>query len=273
MSNPFDYLAYLDCFLTGDDDALVERFFAEDCEMHSGSGVRRGKEGMREFLNWAHEGVRECPRLQKYVQTDDVVFADIDMDFHATEHRPNFPFGEMYPGDTVTVKFLARYDLDSEGKIVKLTTMAWPPEQGVTKLPPLGGHPSQLAAYRAYAAAFSNGDPERYTRFYTDDVSLDLSSLPVIHGAQAIADFYREMLKTVRESLSIHSIAATDDTIEVDCTSRFTAVEDAPDFVVGALAKGDFVDVPILASYTLRDGYICHIRTRRGGDPVFTRAA
>jgi len=268
----FDYHAYIDCFLTGDDEALVERFFAEGCEMHSGSGVRRGKDGMREFLNWAHDGVRECPRIQSFVQTEDQVFADIDMDFHATEHRPNFPFGEMHPGDTITVKFLARYDLDGEGKVTKLVTAAWPPEQGVTKLPPLGGHPSQLAAYRAYASAFSNGDASRYTRFYTDDVVLDLSSLPLIETAKGIAAFYDVMFQSVRETLTIHTIDANDERIEVDCTSTFTAIEDAPDFVVGALAKGDSVDVHILASYTLRDGYICKIHTRRGGDPVFNRA-
>ena len=52
----------------------------------------------------------------------------------------------------------------------------------------------------------------------------------------------------------IHSIEADDEKIEVDCTSRFTAIADAPDFVVGSLAKGDFVEVPILATYALRDG-------------------
>ena len=93
----FDYPAYLDCFLTGDDDALVERFFADDCAMHSSGGVRSGKQGMKDFLAWAHNGVRECPRLQRYVQEDDVVFADIDMDFHCTAARPDFPFGPMMP--------------------------------------------------------------------------------------------------------------------------------------------------------------------------------
>ncbi len=29
-----------------------------------------------EFLAWAHDGVRECPRLQRFVQEDDVVFVD-----------------------------------------------------------------------------------------------------------------------------------------------------------------------------------------------------
>jgi hypothetical protein len=55
-------------FLTGDDDALVARWFAEDCVMESGSGTFEGREGMRRFLAWAHDGVRECPRSWPWVQ-------------------------------------------------------------------------------------------------------------------------------------------------------------------------------------------------------------
>ncbi|MFC3098692.1 nuclear transport factor 2 family protein [Alteraurantiacibacter palmitatis] len=268
----FDYLAYLDCFLTGDDDALVEQFFAEDCAMHSASGVRTGKQGMKEFLAWAHDGVRECPRVQRHVQEGDVVFADIDMDFHCHAPRPDFPFGPMLPGETITVKFLARYDLNGEGKIAKLTTMAWPPEQGVTKAPRLGGHPGQIAAYHAYAAAFSAGDAERFRRFYTDDVVLELSSVGRIEGAQGIVDFYSTMFQSVRETLTIHTLDATDERLAVDCTSRFTAITDAPDFVVGPLNQGEWIDVRVHVTYTLRNGLICHIGVERGGEPVFSRA-
>jgi hypothetical protein len=62
--------------------------------------------------------------------------------------------------------------------------MIWPPGKGVTTLPPLGPHPSQLAAYGAYTAAFSNGDPARYTRFYTDDVELLLGSVPPMRASR-----------------------------------------------------------------------------------------
>lgn len=268
----FDYHAYLACFLSGDDEALVARFFAEDCEMRSASGVRHGLDGMREFLAWAHDGVRECPRLQHFVQDERTVYADIDMDFHATKHRPDFPFGEVHPGDSLTVKFLARYDLDADGKVSVLTTAAWPPGVGVTTLPPLGGHPSQVAAYHAYAAAFSNGDPARYTRFYTPDVVLELSTAPKIEGADGIAAFYTRMFKTVRETLTIHDLDATDERLVVDCTSRFTAIADAPDFVVAPLAQDDFVEVGVKVTYSLRAGRICHIGVARTRDPVVTRA-
>jgi hypothetical protein len=267
----FDYPEYLACFLTGDDDGLIERFFAPDCEMHSAGGVRRGHSGMREFLAWAHDGVRECPRVQHYVQDERTLFADIDMDFHATKHRPDFPFGELHPGDRVTVKFLARYDLDADKRITRLKTMTWPPGQGVTTLPPLGPHPSQIAAYHAYASAFSAGDAARFTRFYWPDVVLELGRVPPIFGAQGIADFYTAMFEKVRETLTIHSLDASDERLVVDCTSRFTAIQDAPDFVVGALAKGDFIDVRVTVTYALREGRIAHIGVQRGGEPVFHR--
>lgn len=267
-----DYDEYIALFNTGDDEALITRFFAEDCVMESGSGTWRGHDGLRQFLAWAHNGVRECPRPQKVVRQGRTMFVEIDMDFHATKERPEFSFGHLRPGDSVTVKFLARYDLDEDGSIALLKTMTWPPGKGVTRLPPLGSHPSQVAAYHAYSAAFSNGDPERYTRFYTDDVLLELGSVPPIHGKQAIADFYTEMFKRVRETLTVHSLEPGDDQFVADTTSRFTAIADAPDFVVGALAKGDYIEVRVLVTYLLRDGYISHIKVRRAGEPQIHRA-
>ena len=240
--------------------------------MITGRGEFVGHAGMRAFLEAAHDGVRECPRVQHYVQDEHNVFAEIDMDFHATKHRPDFPFGEMFPGDSLTVKFLARYELDEAQKVRRLVTMAWPAGRAVTTLPPLGAHPSQIAAYHAYAAAFSAGDPSRYRRFYCDDVVLELPSVGRFEGAEAIADFYTQMFRSVVETLTIHALDASDEELVVDCTSRFTAIADAPDFAVGALKQGEFVDVRVKVTYRLREGYVCHIGVARAGEPVFSRA-
>lgn len=268
----FDYLAYIADFLTGDDEGLVDRWFAEDCAMESASGTFEGREGMRRFLAWAHDGVRECPRIVAWVQQDHDLFAEIDMDFHATKERPDFPFRHLFPGDSVTVKFLAHYILNDAGQVWRLKTMTWPAEKGVSKLPPLGSHPSQMAAYAAYTAAFSAGDPARYTRFYTDDVELLLGSVPPMRGKQAIADFYTAMFRRVRESLTVHGIEASEQAIVSDTTSRFTAITDAPDFVVGPLGKGDYIEVRVIVTYTLRDGLIERIAVKRAGEPVAYRA-
>jgi hypothetical protein len=187
------------------------------------------------------------------------------MDFHASKERPEFPFGHLFPGDRVTVKFFVTYRL-CNGRIIELKSMTWPPGKGVTQLPPLGPHPSQVAAFHAYCSAFSNADFERFPRFYRDDVTLELGSVPPIVGKQGIIAFYKPMFARIREQLTLNSVKATVDSIELDAVTRFTALEDAPDFVVGALKKGEYIEGRVLVSYRLRDGLIASIGVKRGGD-------
>jgi hypothetical protein len=246
MLNYDDYVAV---FNTGDDATLVDRFFAEEVAFSGGTRDYRGKAALKAFLDWAHDGVREVLRPQNVLQRADLIFVEADMDFHAVKERPDFPFGHLHPGDTLTVKFFVTYRLRA-GKIVELKSMTWPPGKGVTNLPRLGGHASQLAAFRAYVAAFSNADFERFPRFYTEDVRLELQSVPPLEGRQEVIDFYRARFRSVRAQLTINTVQATDLAIELDAVD----------------AEG-----PILVSYQLRDGLICRIRVRRGaptGPPV-----
>jgi len=260
-----NYDDYMTLFNTGDDAALVERFFADEVVFSGGSRDYQGKAALKTFLDWAHDGVREVMRPQNILQREDLIFVEVDMDFHATRERPDFPFGHLYPGDQVTVKFFVTYRL-REGRIVELKSMTWPPGKGVTRLPRLGAHPSQQAAFRAYVAAFSNADFERFARFYTEDVRLELGSVPPILGRQALIEFYRPMFSKVRENLVINSVQMSDTGIELDAVTRFTAIRDAPDFVVGALKTGEYIEGRVLVSYQLREGQICSIRVRRGGE-------
>lgn len=262
-----DYKEYEAQFNTGDDAALVARYFDDDVVFTGGAREYRGKEELKRFLDWAHDGVREVMRPQNVLQAGDLLFAEVDMDFHASRERVDFPFGALHPGDLVTVKFFVTYRIRN-GKVVELKSMTWPPGKGVTQLPRLGAHPSQVAAFRAYTAAFSNADFERFPRFYTEDVRLELGSVPPILGRQGIVDFYRPMFQRVRENLTVNSVRATDSSIELDAVARFTAIQDAPDFVVGALRKGEYIEGRVLVSYELRAGLISKISVRRGGEMV-----
>jgi hypothetical protein len=212
-------------------------------------------------------------RPQSVCRDERRIFAEVDMDFHASTVREDFPFGALRPGDLIVVKFFVTYDLDVTGRIVRLQSMTWAPGRGVSRLPRLGSHPSQLAAYRAYTAAFSAGEHERYSAFYTDDVRLELGSMPPMVGPRAIVDFYRPMFKRVRETLTVHKLLADDESIFVDTTSRFTAIADAPDFVVGPLKAGECIDVRVFVYYTLRNGLISNIKIARAGSPVTLPAA
>jgi ketosteroid isomerase-like protein len=268
----FNYDDYIAQFNTGDDAALIDRFFADDVVFTGGTRDYQGKAALEAFLDWAHDGVREVIRAQNVLQRDDLLFAEVDMDFHAMKERPEFPFGHLRPGDMVTVKFFVTYRLRN-GKVVELKSMTWPPGKGVSRLPRLGAHASQVAAFHSYVAAFSNGDFERFPRFYTEDVLLELGSVPPIRGRQGIVDFYRPMFQRVRENLTINSVTATDSTIALDAVTRFTAIQDAPDFVVAPLKVGEYVEGRVLVNYQLRDGLISRISVRRGGEMVKHAAA
>ncbi|MBT2187409.1 nuclear transport factor 2 family protein [Sphingobium nicotianae] len=262
-----NYDDYIAAFNQGDDAALVETWFAPDCVMYSSSRVSRGRAELLAFLRWAHDGVREVVRPRQVMNHGDRLFVDVDMDFVCTAPRPDFPFVPLLPGDIVTVRFFVTYALDGNGLIKELCSMTWPAEQGVIKAPMLSGHAGGRASYHAYAAAFSAGDMERAGRFYTDDCTLRLSSMPPIIGKQAICDFYRTMFRSVREHLTIHSLVMDDHGIAVDCTSTFTAQQDAPDFVVAPLKAGESVAVRVFVIYGLRDGRICKIDVARAGEP------
>jgi predicted SnoaL-like aldol condensation-catalyzing enzyme len=264
---PLDYRAYVRDFNSGDDRGLIEKYFAPDTQMISGSGVRTGHKEMNEFLAWAHDGVREIIRPQVVMWDQDHIFAEIDMDFVASRARPDFTFGALLPGDILTVKFFAHYTVVN-GKIKTLKTMTWKPETGVTKAPRLGDQAGQRAAFIAYTRAFSGALPEKYSAFYTDDVKLHLSSVGKLDGKKAIVDFYTKMFKTVREDLVINQIVYDDHAIVGDFVSVFTATQDAPDFVVAPLRKGESIRVPVFVYYTLRDGLISEIRVARSGQPV-----
>ena len=264
-----DYAAYEALFNTGDDRALVERFFCKDVRFTGGSRDYHGSDQLLAFLEWAHDGVREVMRPQLVLRDTDHLFAEVDMDFHATAERADFPFGHLHPGDSVTVKFFVTYRLQG-GKVAELKSMTWPPGKGVTRLPLLGAHPSQIAALHAYVAAFSNADCARFRRFYADDVVLTLNpQIPPLHGPDAIVGFYGPMFETVRERLTIHSVEASDTAITLDASMCFTAIADAPAFALRPMKQGDRIEGRVFVDYALRDGLIARISVRRQGELLF----
>lgn len=260
-----DYKKYIQAFNTGEDAQLVEEWFAEDCIFQSGPRLLHGRAELLKFLRWAHDGIREIIRAQTVLECGEHIFAEIDMDFHATADRPDFLFGPLAKGQFLTVKFFVLYRV-RDGKVAHLKASTWPPNVGVSKpAARLGGSPEQRQAYLEYARAFSEADFDRFSAYYTDDVVCELTAGIVLRGRDGIVKFYREMFQTVRESLTLHHLIADDSGLAADITSQFTAIADAPDFVVAPLRKGEFVRVPVFVHYALRDGKIAHIKVGRSG--------
>ena len=132
----FDFYKYAETFNSGDDKAMVDGFWVDDLEVLTGQGERlaSGKENWLKFLAGVHDGIRELMRVQTLVQEKNTIFAEIDMDFHASKDLPNYPFGHLKPGDFITVKMFALYLLRGD-KIATLKLATWPPNVGVSDPP------------------------------------------------------------------------------------------------------------------------------------------
>ena len=266
MSVKFDYPSYVEAFNRGDDATLIYRYFVPDFKFTGRTRRLETREEFLKFLQWAHDGVREIMHPITVLESEDRIFAEIDMDFIATKPRRDFPFGQLEVGDIMTVKFFVVYHLEN-GLVTELKSMTWPAEHYVSKRPLLGSSVGQRAAYNAYAQAFSAGDGARFGLFYTDDVVLDLPSGPYLEGRAAVVDFYSDMAKRVQETLTVQQLTCDDHSIAADLVSTFTAHEDAPDFLVKPLARGEAISLRVFVYYTLREGQICHIKVGRAGRP------
>jgi hypothetical protein len=140
-----DFYKYAETFNSGDDKAMLDQFWVDDLVVYSARGdeagvLASGKDNFLKFLNRVHDGVREIMRIQFLIQNENNIFAEIDMDFHASKERPDYPFGPLKPGDFITVKMLTIYFLRGD-RIAKLKMASWPPNVGVTKPPTRGFGP------------------------------------------------------------------------------------------------------------------------------------
>jgi len=268
-----NYQNYVELFNSGNDEALVKTYFTEDTVFSGGSRAFYGAGELLKFLHWAHDGIREILRPQVVVQNEDHILAEIDIDFHALVDKPDFQFKPLKKGEMTTVKFFVIYYL-RDGKVCHLKAATWPVEQGVSKpTPKLGGSVEQRQAFREYTQAFSNADFDRFTQYYDDDVICELGSGITLRGKDGIAHFYREMFKTVRENLTVHQVVADDSGIAADITTQFTAIEEAPNFVVGPLKKGEYIRGRVFVHYALRDGKISRISVARASEMSRFQAA
>jgi hypothetical protein len=135
----FDFYKYIETFNSGDDRAMLDGFWVDDLEVWSGRGgqARRlgGNKGeFLKFLDFAHDGVREVMRVQTLIQNESGIFAEIDMDFHASKDRPDYPFGHLKPGDFITVKMFCLYTVRGD-RLAKLKMASWAPNSGVSQPP------------------------------------------------------------------------------------------------------------------------------------------
>lgn len=126
-----------------------------------------------------------------------------------------------------------------------------------------------------YMEAFNRGDYDSLCDFYCDDIQLVIGNGTELVGKQAIVDFYRGVRSSTRRTITILQSFTSGNTLAAELESEFLAIEDAPDFTSGPMARGDRLYINSFALYDLRDGRFARIRAavfrrvwRRAADPI-----
>ena len=105
--------------------------------------------------------------------------------------------------------------------------------------------------FRDYISAFNADDWDGFSRFYAEDVLLDLGGKKQIRGRQGIVDFYKEVKAKIRETLVINKIVLDEEGLAADISTEFFALEDWPDFIAGPILKGEAINIRSFIIYDI----------------------
>jgi hypothetical protein len=95
------------------------------------------------------------------------------------------------------------------------------------------------ARFRAYMQAFNQSDWEALREFYAPDVRLVIGNGTELVGREAIIAFYGKVKQQTQRTIEILQCFAAGGMLAAEIQSEFLAVEDAPDFAVRPMARGD----------------------------------
>jgi ketosteroid isomerase-like protein len=114
-----------------------------------------------------------------------------------------------------------------------------------------------------YIGSFNRDDFEGFSKYYAEDVVLELGKRKTLRGRQAIIDFYREVKARIRETLVIQNVVADEDGLAAEVATEFHALEDWPDFIAGPIKKGESIHIVSWVFYRIVNGRFQHIRSTR----------
>jgi ketosteroid isomerase-like protein len=93
--------------------------------------------------------------------------------------------------------------------------------------------------FHAYMQAFNASDWDRLRGYYAPDVRLVIGNGTELNGRDAIIDFYGKVKSQTSRTIEIVQCFADGQTLAAEIESEFLAIEDAPEFAVQPMAKGD----------------------------------
>ena len=117
--------------------------------------------------------------------------------------------------------------------------------------------------FAEYIDSFNRDDFEGFSKYYAEDVVLELGKRKTLHGRQAIIDFYREIKSRIRETLVIRNVVADEHGLAAEVATEFHALADWPDFIAGPIRKGESINIVSWVFYRIVNGRFQHIRSTR----------
>ena len=117
--------------------------------------------------------------------------------------------------------------------------------------------------FAEYIDSFNRDDFAGFSKYYAEDVVLELGKRKTLHGRQAIVDFYREVKARIRETLVICNVVADEGGLAAEIATEFFALEDWPDFIAGPIRKGESIHIVSWVFYKIVNGRFQHIRSTR----------
>ena len=116
------------------------------------------------------------------------------------------------------------------------------------------------ARFRAYLQAFNMSDWEALRDYYAPDVRLVIGNGTELDGRDAIIDFYSRVKQQTLRTIEIVQCFADGQTLAAEIESEFLAIEDAPDFAVRPMARGDRYYLNSFVFYDFEGAHYTRIR-------------
>jgi limonene-1,2-epoxide hydrolase len=132
-----DFQAYVRAVNANDIQQVVDTWFTPDVCFQSGRFNARGRTEVREILRFLYDGVRVTLRPLAVLRDGDYLFAEIDADHTAAQHRPDYPLGAMRAGETATFRIFLLMKL-RDGRICEFRAAEWPANIGTSQPHQLG---------------------------------------------------------------------------------------------------------------------------------------
>lgn len=118
----------------------------------------------------------------------------------------------------------------------------------------------EVERFRRYIAAFNAHDYASLVDHYDPNVLIVIGNGTELRGRQAVVDFYSKVNAQTTREIRILDAFSDGAMVGAEIESEFLAIEDAPDFSSGPMAKGDRLYINSFALYDIRGGRYARIR-------------